>query len=131
MNVDIVCNRIRTPDGTIIESKHRHDYATHLDANGHTYMVDGGKDYLRRNFIPEAPHEELSVYSDAEHSVIREAMKWGTRGVGGNEPLRWVALMDMSEDHITACLNTQDRMLPSYRRAMIEELLFRGIKYEE
>lgn len=129
--VDIVCNRIRTPDGTIIESKNRHDYVTHLDANGHTYMVDGGKDYLRRNVIPEAPHEELSVYSDAEHAVIREAMKWGTRGVNGDQPLRYVALMDMDEGHIRACLDTQHQMRPSYRWAMVEELLFRGLQYEE
>lgn len=129
--VDIVCNRIRTPDGTIIESHNRHDYVTHLDANGRTYMVDGGKDYLRRNLVSEAPHEELSVYSDADHSVIREVMKWGTRGVNGDQPLRYVALMDMTEDHIRACLDTQERMRPSYRWAMVEELLFRGLQYEE
>jgi hypothetical protein len=38
----IVANRIRTPDGTILESKHRHDYVTYTDANGKQYMVDGG-----------------------------------------------------------------------------------------
>ena len=128
---DIMCNRIRTPDGTILESKNRHDYVTYKDANGYTYMVDGGKEYLRRNSVPEAPYEELSVYSDADHSLIREVTKWGTRGIAGNEPLRYVALKDMTDSHITACLDTQDQMIRSYRDAMINELKFRGIVYEE
>ena len=128
---DIMCNRIRTPDGTIIESNNRHDYVIHLDSNGETYMVDGGKDYLRRSAGHQVPYEELSVYSDEDHSVIREVTKWGTRGIAGNEPLRYVALKDMTDSHITACLDTQDQMIRSYRDAMINELKFRGIVYEE
>ena len=49
MNEKYLANRIRTPDGTILESMHRHDYVTYIDANGKEYMVDGGLDYLRRN----------------------------------------------------------------------------------
>ena len=72
----IVSNRIRTPDGTILESMHRHDYVTYLDANGKEYMVDGGLDYLRRNVHDDAPYEELSVYDDALHVEIRNVFKW-------------------------------------------------------
>ena len=31
---EILNSRLRTPDGTILESIHRHDYVTHTDANG-------------------------------------------------------------------------------------------------
>ena len=64
----IVCNRIQTPDGTILISQHRHDYQIYTDKNGLEYMVDGGCDYLRRNVHYEAPHTELSVYDTAPFS---------------------------------------------------------------
>jgi len=29
----ILSSKMKPPDGTILESKHRHDYVTHMDAN--------------------------------------------------------------------------------------------------
>ena len=119
----IVANRIRTPDGTILESKHRHDYVTYVDKNGKEYMVDGGTDYLRRNVYEDAPYEELSVYADAPHTVIREVFKWGTRGKDGKQPLKFVVLKDMTTEHIEAILETQN--LPGYiRKIFLDELDF-------
>ena len=119
----IVANRIRTPDGTILESMHRHDYVTYVDKNGKEYMVDGGLDYLRRNVHNDAPAEKLSVYSNAPHAVIREVFKWGTRGKDGKQPLKFVVLKDMTTDHIEAILETQN--LPSYmRKIFLDELDF-------
>ena len=53
---------MRTPDGTILESKHRHDYVTHLDANGKEYMLDGGLAYVRSSAYGD--EEMLTVYDD-------------------------------------------------------------------
>ena len=122
-DVKIVANRIRTPDGTILESMHRHDYVTYTDANGKEYMVDGGLDYLRRNVHDDAPYEELSVYDDAPYALVREVFKWGTRGKDGKQPLKFVVLKDMTTDHIEAILETQN--LPSYmRKIFLDELDF-------
>jgi hypothetical protein len=122
----LVSNRIRTPDGTILESMHRHDYVTYIDANGKEYMVDGGLDYLRRNVHEDAPHEELSIYCNSDHSLIREAFRWGTRGLDGKQPLTWLVLKDMATDHVEAILETQTHLRDHIRQVFVNELNFRG-----
>jgi hypothetical protein len=124
----IISNRIRTPDGTILESRHRHDYVTYVDKNGKEYMVDGGLEYLRRNVHDDAPYEELSVYDDAPYALIREAFKWGTRGKGGKQPLTFVPLKDLTSEHIEAILETQTHISERIRKLFIDELTFRGIE---
>ena len=94
-----VINAIRTPDGTVLRSSYRHDFKSHLDANGEEYMVDGGLDYLRRNDNRE-PFVELSVLSSEPFETIRAAMVWGTYGKGGKGKLNWIKLCEMSNDHI-------------------------------
>ena len=121
-----LANRIRTPDGTILESMHRHDYVTYIDANGKEYMVDGGLDYLRRNVHDDAPYTELSVLSTDEHSVIREVFKWGTYGIDGKQPLKYLILKDMSWDHIEAILETQTQLRDHVRQVFVNELDYRG-----
>jgi len=122
----IVSNRIRTPDGTILESMHRHDYVTYVDKNGKEYMVDGGLDYLRRNVHDDAPYEEISVYDDAPHVEIREVFKWGTRGKDGRQPLKFVPLKDLTTEHIDAILETQTHIADHIRKIFIDELNFRN-----
>lgn len=123
----IVSNRIRTPDGTILESMHRHDYVTYVDANGLEYMVDGGLDYLRRNVHDEAPYLELSMYSNSPHDVIREVFKWGTRGKDGRSPLKYVPLKNLTTEHIEAILETQDHIQEYIRNIFLDELNYRNI----
>ena len=126
----IVSNRIRTPDGTILESMHRHDYRTYVDANGLEYMVDGGLDYTRRNAHDEAPYTELSVYSDSPHDVIREVFKWGTRGKDGRQPLKYVPLKDLTTEHIEAILKTQDHIPQYIRNIFLDEMIYRVKMYK-
>ena len=121
----IVSNRIRTPDGTILESMHRHDYVTYLDANSKEYMVDGGLDYLRRNVHDDAPYEELSVYDDAPYALVREVFKWGTRGKDGKQPLTYVPLKDLTTEHIEAILDTQSHISDYIRKIFLNELSIR------
>lgn len=109
----IIRNAIRTPDGTVLDSLHAHDYKEYVDANGHTYIVDGGRDYRRRGSSQGAPPPtELSLTEDDPYETIRMVPIWGTRGKDGDQPLKCVSLADMEDDHIEAVLLTQ--FLPSW-----------------
>ena len=119
----IIYNALKTPDGTIIKSRHRHDYVTHTDKNGKEYMIDGGLDYVRSS--AHADQEYLTVSMDDGHDKVREALTWGTFGKNGDEPYRQVKLREMSNAHIQACLDTQPRMYKQFRTAMENELAYR------
>ncbi len=117
----LLINRMRTPDGTVLTSYSRHDYRTHVDANGDKYMVDGGIDYLRRS-VNEIPAEDLSVYVTDVHEENREALYWGTYGKGGDQPLKWKNLKDLDTDHIEAILETQWHV-PEWKRELFQDEL--------
>lgn len=121
---NILVNMIRTPDGTILQSRHRHDYVTYTDKNGLQYMVDGGLDYLRRNVHHEHPYEELSLYEEDPIEIIRERFDWGTYGKDGKQPFTRILLKDMTEEHIQAILETQ-RLLVSVQNMFHRELIYR------
>ena len=104
MEKQLILNRIRTPDGTILTSYHRHDYKTHVDKNGFEYMVDGGCSYSRFNVNIEAPHEDLCVYSNAPFEVIRVSYHRGGRGKDGSQPLTWTPMSEMSNEWLKACI---------------------------
>jgi hypothetical protein len=122
---EILVNMIRTPDGTLLQSKHRHDYVTYMDKNGLEYMVDGGHAYLRRIVHDEYPYEEMSLYAGDSIETLREYFTWGTRGMRGNQSLTWLKLKDMSSDHIEAILVTQSHISDAVRELFQQELNYR------
>ena len=119
----LIRNALQTPDGTIIESKHRHDYVTYTDANGKQYMVDGGLDYLRRNV-----HEDqidLSLYDDQPHEVQRELLTWGTYGINGDQPLQYKSIAQMETGHLEAVVKMGGICLVR-KSCMLKELELRN-----
>ena len=124
--MNLIRNAIQTPDGTILESTHRHDYRSYEDANGKTYMVDGGLDYVRSS----VHHDQVSlaVYNDAPHEVQRNILKWGTYGINGDQPLKFVTIAEMDTAHIEAVVKLN--LSPVLKACMIEELQRRLIDTE-
>ena len=60
----IVLNRNRTPDGTVLTSRHSHEYVSHTQADGYSYSVDGGTEGLYRSHTID----ELSLYIIMHHT---------------------------------------------------------------
>lgn len=125
----IIYNAMQTPDGTIIESTHRHDYVTYTDKNGEMYMVDGGKDYLRRS-VNKVKAKELSLYLEPWtpefHEKARKVVKRGGRGKDGTESLKWVPICEMNDEWV---LNTVEY---NVERGMgIEKSWFTNLLHEE
>ena len=124
MEKKLILSRIQTPDGTILTSYHRHDYITYDDKNGETYMLDGGNDYQRVSQNIE-PFIDLSVWSDAPFEIIRQNYHRGGRGKNGFQPLKWVAMCDMSDEWLKACIEYNEKlgMGKSFANKMYEKEL--------
>ena len=121
--VKLIRNALQTPDGTIIESTHRHDYVTYTDANGKGYMVDGGLAYLRRS--ANGDEIDMSLYNDQPHEVQRDVLTWGTYGIDGNQPLQYKTIADMDTGHLEAVVE-MGGVCPVRRKCMQKELEFRN-----
>ncbi len=123
--MNLIRNAIQTPDGTILESHSRHDYKTHTDANGKEYMVDGGRDYVRRS--AHGDEIDLCLYDDEPHEVQRRITKWGSYGINGDQPLQFKAVADMDTDHLLAVVENVKTVAPVIKDCMIQELKYRGV----
>lgn len=97
----LIANRWRTPDGTLLESKHVHDYVDHQDANGEYYFIDGGHDYIRmsKNVIPM---KNECVYADDDWETVRRAELRGA--VTKKFDVYMVPLYKMSDRHVLNCI---------------------------
>jgi len=127
MEPQILVNRIITPDGTELISRHRHDYVTYTDKNGQHYSVDGGDVYLRRGFDVE-DYTEASLTSADPFELLRQHIYRGGRGKDGKQPLTYVALKDMNNPWLVACIEYEEEHRPSniYLPYYKMELEYRG-----
>ncbi len=125
----ILYNAIRTPDGTILHSKSTHDYIEYTDKNGHTYIVDGGCDYLKRSVSDAAPpYEDISEYDDGSFEKRRKYFVWGSRFDKDGNTLSKIILrpiMELDTKHIEAILDTQKQINVEYKDTFERELRWR------
>jgi len=103
----LIANRIQTPDGTILWSRHVHDYVEYQDENGEIYILDGGTEYVRRsiNVVPATP---LCVCSNDDFEVIRQYMLRGTFDKDGNRI--WIPLCKMNNLHLIGVLDYNENL---------------------
>lgn len=114
------------PDGTVLYSRHRHDYKEHVDAiTGEWMMIDGGVDYVKSS-VNNIRAEYISLTTESPHMEIREHFGWGSYGKDGTEPLHEILLKDMEDSHIEAVLRTQSHISPHITKLFEDELIFRN-----
>lgn len=112
-NKQIIYNAIRTPDENVLVSHHRHDYKTHLDANGEEYMIDGGLDYIRYGGKDLSLVESNCLYDDEPFEVLREHIFRGGRGIDGKQPLKYVKLSEVDNEWLGAIIDYEEQYRPS------------------
>lgn len=106
-NRKILVSQIECPDGTMLVSRHGHDYVTHTcTKTGLEFMLDGGNDDQQYNVYESYPFEVInrSIYSDDDFELIRQHYCRGGRGKNGDKPLQWVPLCEMSNEWLEACI---------------------------
>ena len=101
----LIANRIQTPDGTILWSRHVHDYISYEDKNGETYMLDGGNEYIRTSVNKEEA-KTLAVYDDAPYDEQRSVILRGTFSKEGFSI--FVPLCYLSDEHILNIIRYND-----------------------
>jgi hypothetical protein len=77
MEDNIVYNAIQTPDGTILQSKHRHDYVSYTDKNGQYYAVDGGLEYVKRSWDKPDYTELNKTFKECTLDECTKYLNWG------------------------------------------------------
>lgn len=122
----MLANRWQTPDGTILWSKHRHDYLEYKDKNGETYVLDGGNDYVRSS-VNKEPMKNLCIHSDGTFELEREWVVWGRnydKNMNKLPKTEWIPVKDLDEDHIFKVLELKN--IPNFHRRLLEEeIIFR------
>jgi len=131
----LLVNSIKTPDGTVLTSHHRHDYVCHEDkVTGTTYCLDGGDVYRRIN--SGGLYIDLAVYSDDPFEKIRESLSRVGRGKNFDQPAQWYALKDMNDNWLAELIPWIEDNQPNnkYKKYYLQEIEYRkanGITVKE
>ena len=124
----LVC-RIKTPDGTILES-HGGEMASHKDKNGETYFLDllSLQDMLYRTSMNKEKAVDASIYTDSPFEEIRENFKRGTWDKEGNRI--WKPLCECSDAHLVNIIKYNNKNCPDAPK-WYEETIRREIEYRK
>lgn len=98
MRRQIVLNKgecTKCKDGLV--SNNRHDFVR--CSCGESFL-DGGTEYIRSG----GPIKLTTVYADDDFELVRKSASRGSRGPNGDQPLSYIPICDMDDDHLEAVL---------------------------
>ena len=122
-------NSIMCPDGTVLVSKHQHDFQMHKQQDGREYFVDGGLQYQRIGYS-DKEYVDLSVYSEEPHEKIREYFEW-TRNFDKDmnklpEP-EIIKLKDITDDYLMKLVEwTNCECHKEIHKVFVDEIEYRN-----
>ncbi|AUR86413.1 hypothetical protein NVP1084O_206 [Vibrio phage 1.084.O._10N.261.49.F5] len=120
----LLVNKIQCPDGTILESRHRHDFQIHTQQDGREYFTDGGLEYQRIGASDEE-FTNLAVYTTDPHEKIREEFVWGRNMDKKGKTLvqtEYLKLKDLEDDHVkTLCYFTLKGYPDKINKVFVDE----------
>ena len=67
----------------------------------------------------------MVVTTEDSFEVVRQACDWGTYGINGDQPLKYVTVAEMETDHIKAVLQNVKFINPAIKTTMEHELEYR------
>ena len=122
----LIANIWQCPDGTILRTRYGWDYVQHTDAEGRTWILDGG---LSPYFRMTPGMLDLCVYSDDPIEKIREVFEWKSYGKNNEYAPEGVVLLlrELTTEHIQAILQTQRHIKGTY----VEDVFKRELEYRE
>ena len=85
-----------------IVSYSRHDYKTCGCPN--EAMVDGGTAYEMYGAKDMSRIEKINIYADDDFETVRKYATRGARGKDGKQPLKWIPICDLEDDHLQAII---------------------------
>ena len=120
----ILVNAIRCPDGTILRSKHRHDFQQHTQEDGRYYAVDGGNDYCRI-VASDNYYDWIGVYSGDPHEDIRKCFTWTSYYDADMNPIEPVekTLESLTDSHIANIIKWIDNNRSIYPEYILKVFL--------
>lgn len=93
-----------------------HDVIQVIDSNGHL-RKDSRYTYQGLDECGEPCFINTNDYQEAKRNYV-----WGTYGKGGNDPLKWKKLVDCTDEHLQAILNTQ-KQINMFTYEVIKDIL--------
>lgn len=104
--------------GKFYISRNVHDFVSFKTKNGEGF-IDGGKEYLRSSVISQ--DDDIEDYCLAEGDSFDEIclrLLWGTYGITGKDPLKYVPIASLEKQHLAAILRNTPLLAPKHREVV-------------
>lgn len=132
-NSQILQNAIFIPEKDLyLISGHRHEWTSVTLKDKKTYFIDGGREYIHSGgdlLELESSGRVVLFHLSLECSFtdrIYKMLLWGTRGIKGDQPVKYRPMVEYESDHLKAILRNCPNASPWHRLAIHHILTERG-----